>query len=362
MAENIGTVKQRDFWFDNAKGVLMITVVVGHLIASVVNKYETFAFLSNLIYFFHMPAFAIISGYFMKRRIDTKDYASVINKTLLPYCFAQIIIYLAALILPDGVRVLSAERLADSGVFSFLFPIYHLWYFFGVMAAFVFCIAFKAKEHPARAFVVSVIISLISGAVPTVEFLKLTKVLAFLPFFVLGYLIPREKMQRVRERKFIIPSLIVAAATIVGFWLLKDVGTLTGIFAMTWRYQSFAFDISYLGAILVRLGFIVCSVIFSLAFLNLCPKKKSIFTVLGKRSVYIYILHVLIVAVIRHLNYEYGIFKALDSPITKIIYLIFGVVICYVLVSKPVVKLFEKLFEPKFDIRKISEYLGINKI
>lgn len=360
MIENNGVVKQRDSWFDNAKGILMIAVVIGHLIASVVNKFDTFAFLSNVIYFFHMPAFAIISGYFLKRRVDTKDYASVVNKTIIPYCFAQVLVYLFAIILPDGVKALSAERLYESGVFSFLFPLYHLWYFFGVVIAFLFLIIVKAKEHPVRALVISFIISLASGAIPTVEFLKLTKVLAFLPFFVLGYVLPSEVMRNVKRRKFNAPALIFVIGVVICFWLLRE-NSLTGIFGMTWRYERYKFGISFLEAILVRAGFIVASAVFSFAFLNLCPKKRCIFTRLGQRSVYIYILHVIIVAIIRHLNYEYEILLELDSPINKIIFLAFGVGVCYLLVTKPVVNVFKRIFEPDFDIRKIREYLTSDK-
>lgn len=229
MVDNLSVANQRDSWFDNSKGILMIAVVVGHFIASVLGKFDTLAFLSNYIYFFHMPAFAIISGFFLKRRVDTKDYASVINKTLIPYCFAQVVIYLFAIILPSGVRALSAERFAASGLFSFLFPMYHLWFFVGLIIAF--------------------------------------------------------------------------------------------------------------------------------AFLNLCPRKKCIFTRLGEKSVYIYVLHVVFVAIVRHLHYEYGILFELDSLVNKIIYLVFCVVVCYLLTTPPVVKLFKKLFEPNFDIRKIPEYL-----
>lgn len=361
MAEKRGVVKQRDNWFDNAKGILMILVVVGHLLASAANKFEIFAVLLNLIYFFHMPAFAIISGFFLKRRVDTRDYASVINKNFLPYCFAQLIIYIAALVLPSGAAALSAEHLVDTGIFSFMFPIYHLWYFFGVIFAFLFCIGVNAKEHPVRALLVSVIISLFCGVVPAVAFLKLTKTLAFLPFFVLGYIMPKDTMQRFKEKKLIIPSVLIIAAVTVTFFALGEKGILTGIFSMTRRYERFGFGIPYWAAILVRLGFIVGSVIFSFAFLNICPKKKSIFTIIGERSVYVYILHVLIIAVIRHFNYEYGVLRVLRIPGLKFVYILLGVAICYLLVSKPVVKVFKRFFEPDFDIRKIPEYLKVKK-
>lgn len=357
MADNLNVTKQRDSWFDNSKGILMITVVVGHFIASVLGKFDTLAFLSNYIYFFHMPAFAIISGFFLKRRVDTKDYASVINKTLIPYCFAQVVIYLFAIILPSGVRALSAERFADSGLFSFLFPMYHLWYFVGLIIAFAFLILVNAKEHPLRALILSLVISLASGAIPTVEFLKLTKVLAFLPFFVIGYLVPSGFMNKIKKKSLIPVSLILTVGVCAVLWLFRDKGTFTGIFAMTSRYDNFVFDIPYLQAVVVRFLFILSSVIYSFAFLNLCPRKKCIFTRLGEKSVYIYVLHVVFVAIVRHLHYEYGILFELDSLVNKIIYLVFCVVVCYLLTTPPVVKLFKKLFEPNFDIRKIPEYL-----
>lgn len=359
MTESNALMNQRDSWFDNAKGFLMITVVLGHMAASAASKYVEFSFLLNYIYFFHMPAFAIISGFFMKRRVDTKDYASVINKTVIPYCFAQLIIYLSAMILPSGARALSAEHFAESGFFSFAFPIYHLWYFCSVVFAFLFCVAFKAKDRPMKAFVVSLIISLLCGVVPQVAFLKLTKALAFLPFFVLGYITPKESFVRFKERKYTVPSIGIVVGAGIVFWLIRDKGVLTGIFSLSMRYNSSYLGMPYWASVLVRLCFILTAVIFSFAFFNLCPKKRSILTPLGKRSVYIYVLHVLPIAVMRHLNYQYGILRILSFSVFKVVYVLIGVLLCYLLISKPVIKVFRRMFEPDFDIRKIPEYLKI---
>ncbi len=354
--------KVRDAWFDNMKGVLMIMVVIGHLIASLVNKFDTYGFVSNFIYSFHMPAFAIISGYFLKRRVNTKDYASVISKTIVPYLFAQVFVYLAGKIIPDGERALSTDIFDASELFSFLFPVYHLWYFSAIVFCFVFCIAIKAEKHPTRAFITALLISLCEGFLPTVSFLKLTKIMAFLPFFVLGYTLSKNAMNFVKEKRLLaIPSVLVFAAVAVYLWSIREVGTLTGIFAMTTRYKSFVFDIPFYYAVLVRLGFIVGGVILSFSLFSLCPRKRNPLTILGERSVYIYILHVVIVAVIRHYHYENQILYLLDDPIKKALYLFFGVVVCYLLVSKPVYRLFKPLFEPDFDIRKIGEYLNIKK-
>lgn len=73
MQNSLTAKKERDSWFDNIKGFLMICVVVGHFVGVYITRYPTFNFLYNFIYTFHMPAFAVVSGYFMKRRVEQKD-------------------------------------------------------------------------------------------------------------------------------------------------------------------------------------------------------------------------------------------------------------------------------------------------
>ena len=359
MEQNVNQLKNRDYWFDNVKGFLMITVVVGHLIASVLNKFPDFVFLSNFIYSFHMPAFAIISGFFMKRRVDNKDYSSVINKIIVPYLIAQIFIYVVGMVLPDGVKALSLERFAESGVFTFTVPIYHLWYFVGMIIAFFYCVSSNAKNHPVRAMVIASVISLVSGFLPSITFLKLTKIAGFLPFFVLGYVLPKDKMYLLKNKKrYFAPSIVVFLVVIAVFWFLKDEGTLTGIFAMTSRYGKFGFSFLSVVDMLIRFGYIVASIVMTFSLMGLSPCKKTPLSKLGERSVYIYVLHVIIVAVIRHFNYETHFLSEMQTPWLRALYVLFGVLICFVLVSKPVIKAFKPLLEPDFDIRNVIKYIS----
>ena len=58
--------KERDYWFDNAKAFLVITVVIGHLIETIINQTEftgAYSWMQTIylsIYTFHMPVFLII--------------------------------------------------------------------------------------------------------------------------------------------------------------------------------------------------------------------------------------------------------------------------------------------------------------
>lgn len=360
MQNSLTAKKERDSWFDNIKGFLMICVVVGHLIGTCISKYPTMNFLYHYIYSFHMPAFAIVSGYFMKRRVENKDYASVINKTLVPYLFAQVFVYLIGFVVPNSNKSLSLGIFSGDGEFSFFFPLYQLWYFAAVMFAFVFCVAVKADKKPLRAFVLSLIISVGSGVFSYVQLFKLSKSMAFLPFFVIGFICTSNFMNNVKKRKIlIIPSVLIIGASAICLWMLRHEESPIAIFSLISRLQNFAFGIPFEYAILVWLGFIFGGTLISFSIFVISPRKKTPLAILGRRSNYIFVLHAFVVAVVRNWHIEKQILFELDSPLAKVLFLVFCVGVCYLLASKPITTIFRPLIEPNFDVRKIKEYLNI---
>ena len=56
---------ERDHYFDNVKGALITLVVIGHFLLPM-ERTRFVGSLINVIYLFHMPMFALISGYFAK--------------------------------------------------------------------------------------------------------------------------------------------------------------------------------------------------------------------------------------------------------------------------------------------------------
>ena len=69
------SIKERDYWLDNVKGILIILVVVAHCIGAIFYNSLVIRQIYYFINLFHMPAFIMISGYFAKRKIDEKDYS-----------------------------------------------------------------------------------------------------------------------------------------------------------------------------------------------------------------------------------------------------------------------------------------------
>ena len=86
--------KQRDAWLDNAKGVLILMVVAGHLIAGLTDQAEWVWDLYLIINSSHMLLFTFLTGYLQKRRVEQKEYEKLVNRLLLPYLVLQFIYYL----------------------------------------------------------------------------------------------------------------------------------------------------------------------------------------------------------------------------------------------------------------------------
>lgn len=83
--------KKRIDYFDIAKGIAIICVIIGHT-----NIY--FSRLNSAIFSFHMPVFFMISGYFLSTKLDFKAYAQKKAKQLFPpYIFTGLILVLTSI-------------------------------------------------------------------------------------------------------------------------------------------------------------------------------------------------------------------------------------------------------------------------
>ena len=83
----IKTEKKRIDYFDIAKGIGIILMIIGHM--PIKNEY-----IKNFIYSFHMPLFFIISGYFFKPKENKACIKNIIKKLIIPYIITCIIIIL----------------------------------------------------------------------------------------------------------------------------------------------------------------------------------------------------------------------------------------------------------------------------
>ena len=65
--------KERDYFFDNLKAVLIFLVVLGHFLLPIHGE-SVLVVVKRLIYVFHMPLFVFVSGYFAKKIYKNGQY------------------------------------------------------------------------------------------------------------------------------------------------------------------------------------------------------------------------------------------------------------------------------------------------
>ena len=188
-------MKQRSYYFDNGKFLLIFFVVLGHLITTY-RDHQTFNALYNTIYTFHMPAFILISGYFAKS-IFTKDYfQKLAKKLLLPYAIFQIIYTIMYYFLLDQ----------DTFVIDLFNPQWSLWFLLSLFSMYVMLPLFT-KMKKGLSLIMAVAIALIIGYVDFIgDYLSLSRTLVFFPYFLLGFYLKKEHFIKISSKRNVIPA------------------------------------------------------------------------------------------------------------------------------------------------------------
>ncbi|MGO2174886.1 MAG: acyltransferase family protein, partial [Staphylococcus equorum] len=198
-------LKKRDYFFDNARAVLIFLVVFGHLLQP---YNEASTYLSSLyltIYSFHMPAFLFISGYFAKKAGEAGYLEKVSKKLLIPYIiffgFFSLYYYLTGK--------------EDSVQFDPFDPVFALWFLLTLFFFHVILVIVKDYK-PYFVLPIAIIFSLFAGYSDNIDnYLSFSRTIMFFPIFYLGYLFTSKHTQILRNKKFVPIAIIV----LVGFYV-----------------------------------------------------------------------------------------------------------------------------------------------
>ena len=115
-------LKSRDPYFDNARALLIVLVVIGHVIE--MSSSGAARGLYTWIYAFHMPAFILISGYLARNFSATpKQCARLLASVLVPYLIFDVLHSLV------GAAVKGELPEFSPGV-----PAFTLWFLFALVA------------------------------------------------------------------------------------------------------------------------------------------------------------------------------------------------------------------------------------
>jgi fucose 4-O-acetylase-like acetyltransferase len=331
--------RRRVPYWDNARFACIVLVVLGHAIQRLTYDSDIAYALYLVIYAFHMPAFAIISGYFSKSDPPSRrQMARVITDILVPY-----VIFEALWWITKGL----VEGDADPNLTQ---PSWTLWF---LLALGIFRLILPYLALLRWPLLWTVIISIGVGYLPNVDStFSLSRTLGFLPFFALGWWLREHAVVdrlRLLERKAWWARVSAAVVFALAGWIAW--AGLDGWHEMDMRnwlfydqdYAHFLGDAPWWAGG-VRLVLMAVAVLLCAAFFVLVPRRQFVFTTLGTYTMYIYLLHSFVLYPFR----ESGILRQAEPTWLWLpVLCVLSVAITVLLASKPVRWLFRPLVEPR---------------
>ena len=273
--------KERIQRWDNIKFFLIFLVVLGHIADIYANVSLATGVIRFYIYTFHMPLFLFVSGLFSKKNIKLKRWRNI---------FSYLVLYLFIKVLDFFAKWAATGR--NPG-FSLFKAASVPWYAFCLFAFSVIIILID-KVKPAYVLAFSVILACVAGYDNNIgDFLCLSRIIVFFPFFYAGYIIEPAKLNDFLKDKRIVGAsvaVLISAAVVIAclYGNIKDIK-----FLFTGRnpYRVFIKNAPY--AFVFRLICYAVSALMGFAFMAVIPDKigKGKIAKIGARSVQIYSLH-----------------------------------------------------------------------
>jgi fucose 4-O-acetylase-like acetyltransferase len=269
----------RDPFFDNAKFLLVILVVIGHNWYPLIGTSRAVKTAYLVLYTFHMPAFIMLSGYFSRGFEARPDQVrKLIKSVLVPYLIFETC-YLAVVAWADG----HAFRL------DLTYPSYLCWF---LIALFVWRLTTPVWRAVPQPVVLAVLVSLLSGLNSVTSDLAFSRVFQFLPWFVVGLFLRPEHFRRLRRRSVRLwAAALVVTALPVAYVLAPRADA-------DWLSMEFADSDLHVGPVeylAIRIALLAASALMVAATLALVPARRLWLTALGTATMYPYLLHGLIV-------------------------------------------------------------------
>jgi fucose 4-O-acetylase-like acetyltransferase len=329
--------KRVPFW-DNARFATITLVVIGHAIQRLTGDSNHAYVLYLFIYAFHMPAFAMISGYFSKSDPPgRRQMMNVMTNILLPYAVME------------GIWTMVQFLVEGKTEFNPSQPSWTLWFLLA-LGIFRLILPYLAllRWPLAWAVLLSVGVGYFSNVDST---FSLSRAIGILPFFVLGWKVRQWGIvDRWRLLEHPAWPIRVGAVAVLGAWL-----AVAWIFIGRWREISlhhwFFYDDSYAGigggewwSGALRLAFIGLATLLSVAFFSLIPRRETWFTSFGQSTMYVYLLHTFVLYPLR----ETGVLTGEHSSAMWLVSMVFAAIAITIALSSPLVRrIFKPLVEPK---------------
>jgi fucose 4-O-acetylase-like acetyltransferase len=329
--------KRVPFW-DNARFACISLVVIGHGIQRLTGDSNNAYVLYLFIYAFHMPAFAMISGYFSKADPPGRgQMMKVLTDILLPYAVMEIIWSVVQTIV-EGKNSFNPSQ-----------PSWTLWF---LLALGLFRLTLPYLVLLRWPMLWAVLFSVSVGYFDNIDStFSMSRAIGILPFFLLGWKMKQwglvDKWRIVEKQTWWVRT---AAIAVLGGWL-----AVIWVFIQRWReielHRWFFYDDSYAGiggdqwwAGLVRLGLIGLTTLLCAAFFVLIPRKETWMTAFGQSTMYVYLLHSFVLYPLR----ETGVLTGAHSSAMWLLSMVLACIAITIALSSPFVRrVFRPVVEPR---------------
>jgi fucose 4-O-acetylase-like acetyltransferase len=329
--------KRVPFW-DNARFACIALVVIGHGIQRLTGDSNNAYVLYLFIYAFHMPAFAMISGYFSKADPPNRgQMMKVLTDILLPYAVMEIIWTVVQTIV-EGKSGFNPSQ-----------PSWTLWF---LLALGLFRLTLPYLVLLRWPLMWAVLFSVSVGYFDNIDStFSMSRAIGILPFFLLGWKVRQwglvDKWRIVEKQTWWVRG---GAIAVLGGWL-----AVVWVFVQRWRefelHRWFFYDDSYSGigedqwwAGLVRLLLIGLTALLCAAFFVLIPRKKTWMTAFGQSTMYVYLLHSFVLYPLR----ETGVLTGEHSSAMWLLSMVLACIAITIALSSPLVRtVFRPLVEPR---------------
>lgn len=282
-------VKERMQKWDILKLVLIFLVVLGHVAEPYLNNFHILKALWYWIYTFHMPLFIFVTGLFSKKNINEKRYNKIVS-----YFFIYVMTKVLGLLfgLMDG-RVFHFSLFTEGGF---------AWYMLAVFEFSLITIVMKRFPKP-YVFFFSILLGCVIGYDGSIgNFLALSRIIVYYPFFFAGYCLDAEKIVHFLSKTYVkvISAIYFLVYSAVILFKLDDIYFTRPLLSGKNPFSALGEYAEY--GLLFRLGYYVLVFLFCASVIALIPNrldKKGHIARLGSRTLQVYILHFAIIYFMR---------------------------------------------------------------
>jgi fucose 4-O-acetylase-like acetyltransferase len=268
--------KSRDPWLDNAKTVLVVLVVVGHSLVLLPAQEERNR-LYDFIYYWHMPAFVLVSGYLSRGfRYDRKHLTQLVTMFVVPY------VIFSWLMAMWRIHVTHEVAGFDS---IWLNPRWPMWYLCAMIMWRL--LTPLLRSHPAMILIA--IAASVTGGHWSVELFDINRTIGFLPFFTIGLHLGAREMGWLRSPWSRVPA--IAFFAFLALWIVPRTDRYWSTSWMFFRDSFEMLDVDPTTGMVLQFCLIVIGLCGALSALALIPRRWTFLAPMGAYTIVVYLLH-----------------------------------------------------------------------